>query len=302
MTINSQQGFHAANWTEACFELNRSGTSYVLVTLLGSAGSTPRAAGTKMVVTSEDIFDTIGGGNLEFSVIQKARALLVNNQSEQKIEHFPLGASLGQCCGGSTTVLMEAIVSQHMALDVYGAGHVAQALMQILSALPVSVRWIDSRAELFPEHIPANIKAVINEFPEDEVKNAVANTATLVLTHNHQLDFSIAENVLRRDDFSWLGVIGSDTKAIRFQKRLLNKGVDEALVARMQSPVGLADVPGKLPMEVAVSIAGEIIGLYHKESHKLDHRNETLQSSKANRKGVHWSEMKQIINETVVSK
>lgn len=289
MSLNRSQGFHAHNWSDACAELDKSSTAYVLVTLLGSAGSTPRSAGTKMVVTAEDIYDTIGGGHLEFAVIQKARTLLAENRSEQKIEHFPLGASLGQCCGGSTTVLMEAIVSDALALDVYGAGHVAHALMQILSALPVSVRWIDARAELFPETLPANVTKVVNEFPQDEVKKAKAGSASLVLTHNHQLDFDIVEAVLRRDAFGWLGLIGSDTKAKRFQTRLQSKGLDDALIARLQSPVGLAAVPGKKPMEVAVSIAGEIIALYHREKPQATGAHK--------REGLQWQQMKDTIKQ-----
>ncbi len=297
--LNSQQGFNAQNWQAACFEADKQGLNYVLVTLLGSAGSTPRSAGTKMLITANNIYDTVGGGHLEFVIIQKARQLLAEQyqgtlKQRQLIEHFPLSASLGQCCGGSTSTLFEVIESNSLQLDVYGAGHVAHALIQILSQLPINVRWIDTRAELFPESVASNIHIHIEEYPEDAVKNAVPDSAFLILTHNHQLDFSIAEQVLKRDDSCWLGVIGSSTKALRFQKRLSSKGFSPENIEHMQCPVGLSQVSGKEPMEVAVSMAGQIIELYQQRKIDSDNKDETQASKK--RQGLQWKALQSSLN------
>ncbi|WP_299666775.1 xanthine dehydrogenase accessory protein XdhC [uncultured Psychromonas sp.] len=263
MMLNiSMQGLHKHSWLQAATELEQGSETYVIITLLGAAGSTPRASGTKMVVSENNIYATIGGGHLEFKAIKHARQLITQGETCQQVENFQLGASLGQCCGGQVLVLFEVFASDNMHLDIYGAGHVAQALIPMLGQLPIRVRWIDSRADLFPEQIPSNVQKVVDEAPVDQVNNAVKNTASLILTHNHQLDFSLTQAVIKRADSLWLGVIGSETKAKKFQYRLSQRGFTDAQVQTMVCPVGLKEVPGKLPMEVAISIAGQLVELY----------------------------------------
>ena len=268
MLNSSTQGLHAHNWLQAATELDNSAQSYVLITVLSTAGSTPRASGTKMVVSEQNIYATIGGGHLEFKAIKHARELIAKGETCQQVESFQLGASLGQCCGGQVMVLFEVFVSDQVTLDIYGAGHVAQALVPILAQLPIKVRWIDSRSELFPAHIPANVIKVVDEDPVEQVKQAANNTASLILTHNHQLDFALCQAILKQKNALWLGVIGSDTKAKKFQYRLSQRGFSNKQIEKMICPVGLSEVSGKLPMEVAISIAGQLVALYQRLEHK----------------------------------
>jgi len=250
---------------QAASELDAKAESYVMVTILGTSGSTPRANGTKMVVSQGNIYATVGGGHLEFKVIEHARALIAQGQTCQAMENFQLGANLGQCCGGMVVVLFEVFIHDAMHLDVYGAGHVAQALIPILAQLPLRIRWIDSRAELFPLHIPNNVEKIVEEHPVDQVASARSHNAYVILTHNHQLDFLLCQSILKRGDALWLGVIGSDTKAKRFQYRLSQRGFSAQQIEQMICPVGLKAVTGKLPMEVAVAIAGQLIALYQQQ-------------------------------------
>lgn len=292
----SFQGFHQQTWSEAIAEQNRLGNDYVIATVLGTSGSTPRASGSKMVITGEQIYDTLGGGHLEFKVIEKARQLLLQGESMQVAEQFHLGANLGQCCGGATVIMFEVMLSQHMSLDIYGAGHVAQALVNVLAHLPIRIRWIDSRAEVFPQQLPANVIKVVDEEPVEQAKRARANTAYLILTHNHQLDFALTEAILKRDDVRWLGVIGSNTKAKRFQYRLGHRGFNEQQIANMHCPVGINNVSGKLPMEVAVSIAGQLIGLYQQKKQQKsqqENQQESQQQSLAQSVQQHESKEQQ---------
>jgi xanthine dehydrogenase accessory factor len=280
---NSTQGLHQHTWLQAAAELEEKADTYVIVTLLGTAGSTPRASGTKMVISEQNIYATIGGGHLEFKAIEHARQLIMQGETCQQVENFQLGASLGQCCGGQVLVLFEVFTCDKMPLDIYGAGHVAQALMPILAQLPIRIRWIDSRADLFPAYIPDNVQKVVDEDPVEQVKVASKNNASLILTHNHQLDFSLCQAILKRKDALWLGVIGSDTKAKKFQYRLSQRGFSEKQIASMICPVGLPEVAGKLPMEVAISIAGQLVGLYQrlhvKENKKPGKQWRELQSN-----------------------
>ncbi len=284
---DSFQGFHTQTWSQSIVQLEEAGTNYVIATVLGTSGSTPRASGTKMVICGDHIYDTLGGGHLEFVIIEKARELIVQGKSAQVIEQFHLAANLGQCCGGGAVILFEVITSEHMKLDVYGAGHVAQALIPILAKLPVQVRWIDNREDVFPDYIPSNVTKIVDEYPVEQAKHAAGNSAFLILTHNHQLDFELTEAILKRNDSLWLGVIGSDTKAKRFKHRLIHREYCEADIEKMICPVGMSNISGKLPMEVAVSISGQIIQLY--QQYNLDKGHSDKQGS---REGLQWKTLK----------
>ncbi|MGY8830646.1 MAG: XdhC family protein, partial [Pseudomonadales bacterium] len=93
------------SWISALAELQQQGQPCVLVTIIEERGSTPRNAGSKMVVTADRIFETIGGGHLEFKAMELAREMLSSRSQDTRLERFSLGASLGQCCGGATVLL-----------------------------------------------------------------------------------------------------------------------------------------------------------------------------------------------------
>ena len=80
-----------------------------LVTLASVRGSTPRDAGTKMIVTPSATRGTIGGGHLEFDAIRIAREALAGSGGSAWLARFPLAARLGQCCGGVATLLFQCI-------------------------------------------------------------------------------------------------------------------------------------------------------------------------------------------------
>lgn len=83
----------------------------ILITVLETKGSIPRGVGTKMVVTAQGCFGTVGGGNLEYQSITMAQERLTTADQtwQRKVQRFPLGASLGQCCGGLVLMLLEYI-------------------------------------------------------------------------------------------------------------------------------------------------------------------------------------------------
>ncbi len=250
-------------WIDALAELQQQGTPCVLVTLIEERGSTPRNAGAKLVVTAERSYDTIGGGHLEYKALQIAREMLENRSREPRLERFTLGASLGQCCGGATVLLFEPMGQPQAYIAVFGAGHVGRALVPLLASLPCRVRWIDAREQEFPAQIPPRVDKVLTEDVIDEVEGMPAGSYFIVMTHDHQLDLQLATAILTRNDFAWFGLIGSKSKRARFAHRLSERGVPPEAIQRMRCPMGLADVKGKLPMEIAVSVAGEVIATYN---------------------------------------
>jgi xanthine dehydrogenase accessory factor len=251
------------NWISALAELQTRGEACVLVTIIEERGSTPRNAGSKMVVSAERIFDTIGGGHLEYKAMEIAREMLAGDSQNTRLERFSLGASLGQCCGGVNVLLFEPMGQPQAQIAVFGAGHVGRALVPLLASLPCRVRWIDSRDQEFPAQIPHGVHKVVAEDPLDEVDALPSGSYCIVMTHNHQLDLELTAAILKRGDFAYFGLIGSKTKRVKFEHRLRDRGFDAALLQRMRCPMGLAEVKGKLPIEIAVSIAAEVIATYN---------------------------------------
>lgn len=264
------------DWICALADLHAAGQPCVLVTLIEERGSTPRNAGAKMVVTATTAFDTIGGGNLEFKALGIARELLGSGERQSRLERFSLGASLGQCCGGAAVVLFEPLGQPQAHIAVFGAGHVGRALVPLLASLPCRVRWVDAREQEFPDTLPAGVEAIVTDDPVEEVERLRPGSYCLVMTHDHQLDLALSEAILRRDGIHWFGLIGSRTKRARFEHRLRDRGVTADALARMRCPVGLDAVKGKLPMEIAVSIAAEIISIYNASFGHGSQRGDTL--------------------------
>lgn len=273
------------NWVAAVNQLQQRGEAYVLITLLGSRGSTPRDSGTKMVLAASGSFGTIGGGHLEHKAMSMAAQMLAGDSEQQRIQHFPLGPSLGQCCGGSTTVLFESFPASAFNIMLCGAGHVGRALAGILSQLPCRLSWVDSRDDQFPRQLASTVQAIVSDSVAEEAASMPAASYYLIMTHNHQLDFDILEAVLRRGDARYVGMIGSTTKWRRFQMRLEHKGYEQHFYQHVRCPVGLAAVPGKRPIEVAVSIAGEVIATQHADLPPREVQ-----------KGVSWRELKQVLD------
>lgn len=291
------------NWSSAAHHLSQQGQAYVMITILGVSGSTPRNSGTKMVVAKDQSFDTIGGGHLEHKCIKFAQKMLLKNKAQQHIEHFQLATNLGQCCGGTASVLFESFATVGVNIMLFGAGHVGQSLIPILAGLPCRVSWVDSREAQFPEDAGQyhNVDVIVSDEPQDEVAKMPANSYYIIMTHNHQMDFDINQAILKRGDFGYCGLIASDTKWRRFQQRFQHRDINPEQVARMNCPVGLSQVPGKLPTEVAVSIAAEIIGLYQqqKTEQKVQQAEpiKTDKSRPSSQQGIAWNELKHLLTE-----
>jgi xanthine dehydrogenase accessory factor len=251
------------SWISALADLQQQGQPCVLVTIIEELGSTPRNAGSKMVVTADRIYETVGGGHLEFKAMELAREMLVSRTQDTRLERFSLGASLGQCCGGATVLLFEPMGQPQAHIAVFGAGHVGRALVPLLASLPCKVRWIDSRENEFPEQIPHGATKVVNEEVVDEVENMPPGSYYIVMTHNHQLDLELTAAILKRNDFAYYGLIGSQTKRVKFEHRLRDRGFSAEVMQKMRCPMGIAEVKGKLPVEIAISIAGEVIATYN---------------------------------------
>jgi xanthine dehydrogenase accessory factor len=245
------------SWLQALTELEQEGEPSVLVTVVTARGSTPREAGCKMVVTSDSQFDTIGGGNLEFTCVEAARKLL-DGTANPVMRDFPLGPELGQCCGGHVSVMFEPLRPAALHVAIFGAGHVGRALTSLLAGLNLRVSLIDTRADALAG-VPSSVQAMLTRDPARDVPTLPPGSLVLVMTHDHQLDFDIVAAALPRVDLAGVGLIGSATKRARFVSRLTRLGVPPDIVGRLICPIGVPGAGGKLPAEIAISVAAQIL-------------------------------------------
>lgn len=253
------------NWSAAIQHCQQSGSAYVIATIINTQGSTPRDGGSKMVITADACYDTIGGGQLEFLLVQQARELLAQNKTCQVLKPIPLAAEAAQCCGGNVTVMLEAFAACAWQIALFGAGHVCQSLVTILAGLPCQVRVIDNRPELMQNSLPANCRYEFYADPTEAIAQLPDAAWAIIFTHDHALDFSLCSSLLRDQRWAYAGMIGSQTKALRFRKRLSDAGFAAQAIENIHSPIGLPEVKGKLPMEVAVSIAAQLQSLYYQQ-------------------------------------
>ena len=99
-----------ADWTSQAREALSRGPA-ALVTILATEGSAPRGPGARMVVTETGLAGSIGGGRLEHLSMAQARAILELEPGSWRIQDYPLGPLLGQCCGGRVRLLVERLES-----------------------------------------------------------------------------------------------------------------------------------------------------------------------------------------------
>ncbi len=205
-------------------------------------------------------------------------------------KRYVLGPSLGQCCGGvmllhyekySTLGNKNAGCSQKMPINsafrtisapkrqnvaLFGGGHVGKAIVNILSALPMQVMWIDSRDEIFPAELASNVVCEHS----DPVQAAVhdlsvisAGSHVLIMSFSHTEDLDIVGACLlrqrQRADLPFIGLIGSKTKWATFRHRLVDRGFSEAELAHVTCPIGVDGVKGKEPEVIAVSVAAQLL-------------------------------------------
>jgi xanthine dehydrogenase accessory factor len=245
----------------------------VVVSVAAVKGSAPREAGTHMIVTAKGSHGTIGGGSLEWEATLRARALL-ESDAESATMKLPLGPELGQCCGGFVSLQLqradEALCAELEAMEarereklpavlLFGAGHVGKALARALAPLPLRVRWIDGRADAFPDPAIPGPEVVVTERLLDEIDAAPPGAVYLVLTHSHALDSMICAAALQRGDFAYLGLIGSRTKRAQFERGFRDLEIPQERIARLVCPIGGGRVRDKRPAVIAALVAAELL-------------------------------------------
>ncbi|MCH9845836.1 MAG: xanthine dehydrogenase accessory protein XdhC [Alphaproteobacteria bacterium] len=144
-------------------------------------------------------------------------------------------------------------------LYLYGAGHVARALIYHLQKFDVTIHWADSDKTRFPDNIPDDIECLYNPDLSLIADYAQPDSYHLVMSHDHAFDLQVIDRLLARDDFYFLGLIGSQTKKMRFYKRLQEMGHDEAKISQIICPIGIENIKQKSPHTIAIAIIAQLL-------------------------------------------
>lgn len=243
----------------------------VHVRLIRVRGSSPREAGAEMFVSGDGLWGTVGGGQLEFMAIDKARAMLRGGEHRVEMD-LPLGPEIGQCCGGRVELALvrmsdadriraraedEARKATHPHVYVLGAGHVGRALADLLQYLPVRCILVDSRAgELALS--AADVEKRLSALPEADIRTAPEGSAFIVLTHDHALDFLLTAEALARSDAAYVGLIGSATKRVKFERYCRSEAPDLA-TGPLVCPIGATGHSDKRPEIIAAFVVAEVL-------------------------------------------
>ena len=248
----------------------------VLVTVRATQGSVPRERGAWMVVFGGRVVGTIGGGHLELQAIEEARRRL-SSPNGAAVLRFPLGPSLGQCCGGVVHLRFENLSAADAVslpqrlrqgstpVALFGGGHVGRAIVNVLGTLPFAVTWIDSRDEIFPGQVPDNVHCEHSDPVQAAVADLAPGSRVLVMSFSHAEDLDIVAACLQRlrerGDLPYVGLIGSRTKWATFRHRLEERGFREEELARITCPIGVPGIRGKEPEVIAVAAAAQLLQL-----------------------------------------
>ena len=265
------------HWVESVRRLRATREPGVLVTLATVSGHAPRDAGAKMVVGPTDAWGSIGGGNVEAVAIDRARELIASAATTPELRTVALSDKAPyqhgvQCCGGKVTVLLEPLPVVP-AVAIFGMGHVGLELARILARQDIELHLIDTRpeqlsderlsvladalAQVHAHHVPLLPEIVLGELPP--------GTHVLIMTHDHAEDAALCDAVLREGEYGSIGLIGSAGKWARFRHRLAEDGHAAETIGRITTPIGLAEIAGKDPATIAVSVAASLLSAFERQ-------------------------------------
>jgi len=244
---------------EEIIQLQSTGKCAALATVISTSGSTPRDAGSKMLIRQDgSIVGTVGGSLMEGQVQEEAKNVI--REGKPKILDFDLTGkdTDGMICGGVAKVYIEPILALST-LYIFGGGHISFSLARVGKMVGFRVVVIDDRAEYAnPERFPEADETIADDYTKTFPQIAVNEFSYIVIvTRGHGYDQTVLEWALTTDAH-YIGMIGSRTKNRKIYDNLMAKGIPENALEQVHAPIGLA-INAETPEEIAVSIMAEII-------------------------------------------
>lgn len=251
------------------YEGLRRGEKVALATITAINGSTPRKKGSLMAVWEDGrIEGSVGGGNIEYTVIEKTIDCL-KEESDREFE-FQLNdeGDLQMQCGGKAIVYVKIFKPRNKIL-IIGGGHIGVELFKLAKILDFYTVIFDDRSEFAnlnrfegaDEIIVGDISEKVSQYPINK------NTYIIIVTRGHKCDAD-ALKVTAVSDASYIGMIGSKKKTEFVMKSLLSEGIQRDALEKVYAPVGINISSGE-PNEIAFAVMSEI--LLVKNNGSLEH-------------------------------
>jgi xanthine dehydrogenase accessory factor len=241
--------------------LLRANTPFVTVTLIDIRGSAPQIVGAKATITHEGIVGgTVGGGKVEAAVISHAQAMLsAADGLPCQFVTWNLQTDIGMTCGGEVKFFFELSLAADWRIALFGAGHIAQALVPMLLQMNCRITWIDQRREWLSrldDH--PKLTKVCTENLAGEVTRLDPHSFFVLMTQGHATDLPVLAEVLKTIDPPYLGVLGSLQKAKVLRRDLKQQGLSDEKIASFYCPMGLP-IGNNTPPEIAISVISQLI-------------------------------------------
>ncbi len=249
---------------QKCAELNKAGTSYILLTVVSVNGSSPARAGFRMLVTENERYGTVGGGAVEKLLSEEAVEILRNRKELNGPELRTIELEkTGMSCGGTARIFIEHFHS-NPDFVLFGGGHVGSALAPMLELIGYRITVFDNRQKIIA-HTASDSRRIITASYED-ISEAVPilknGKYCFIATHGHEHDLTVLRQVLMSGiEMKYIGMIGSKMKVKMILDRLKDEGI--RIPESLYAPVGLK-IGGDTAAEIAVSVTAEIVSVNNK--------------------------------------
>jgi xanthine dehydrogenase accessory factor len=232
------------------------GIPAVLCIVTRTTGSSPRKAGSKMLVCADgSVRGTIGGGSIEFQAIQDALKIITCGIPFSKTFH--LEDDLKMQCGGTMEVYFEAIGCLPK-LYIFGGGHVGKAVAGYAPGLGFRPFVFDQREGIFESWDIAGVETQNGEYLQIiDSLTFDKNTFIVIVTPQHESDEKILFACLPRE-YAYLGMIGSKRKVGEIARKASEANIPAELIAKVDMPIGIP-FAAETPAEIAISIIARII-------------------------------------------
>ena len=251
------------------YEGLRKGQKVALATITDIKGSTPRKKGSLMAVWEDGrICGSVGGGNIEYTVIAKAIEC-IKEEADREFE-FELNdeGDLHMQCGGKAIVYVK-IFKPKSKILIIGGGHIGVELFKLAKILDFYTVIFDDREEFANEErfagadeiVVGDIGEKLSRYPIDK------NTYIIIVTRGHKCDAD-ALKVTAESDALYIGMIGSKKKTEFVMKNLLSEGIKREALKKVYAPIGI-NISSEEPNEIALGIMSEILLVKNKGS--LEH-------------------------------
>ncbi len=262
-------------------EYTNKGIPLIVISVVEKSGEGPVEVGKKLLVTRDNqAFGTVGGGALEYNARELCKELIKDKTSIMKTYLLNEGKvienaeTLPMACGGVVKLFFEYIGPREF-IYVFGAGHVGQALTNIIKTMNFHVTVIDDRPEVIEQFTGGDnvVKMPFTDYIDKY--SLVENSFVIVCTPSHKHDYNVINKVIEKKiKLKYIGMLCSQKKLKDYLEKTYQLHGKDIDLSNFYSPIGL-DLGGGSPEEIAISITSEILAISHKKQGHL-HMREVL--------------------------